>query len=72
MERQGPDRHVTRRDGCGAAMKADRALIDGEIVAVDRAGHPSLQVLKHRGSHPHDAIVLYAFTWMGETWRESG
>jgi ATP-dependent DNA ligase len=31
-------------------IKADGAVVDGEIVALDAAGRPSLQALQHRGS----------------------
>ena len=40
---------------------ADRAVVDGEIVAVDATGRPSFQALQHRSAHPHHAIAFYAF-----------
>ena len=42
-------------------MKADQAVVNGEIVALDAQGSPSLQALQHRGSHPGHQIVFYAF-----------
>ena len=42
-------------------MKAEQAVIDGEIVALDARGSPSFQALQHRGSHPGHQIVFYAF-----------
>ena len=42
-------------------LNADRAVIDGEIVAVDANGRPSFQALQHRGAHPGHAIAFYAF-----------
>jgi bifunctional non-homologous end joining protein LigD len=45
----------------GLRVKADRAVIDGEIVALDAQGSPSFQALQHRGSHPGHQIVFYAF-----------
>lgn len=45
----------------GVRLNADRAIVDGEIVAVDAQGRPSFQALQHRGSHPGHRIVFYAF-----------
>ena len=45
----------------GQRLRADSAVVDGEIVAVDANGRPSFQALQHRGSHPGHAIVFYAF-----------
>ncbi|HET9446702.1 MAG TPA: hypothetical protein VFO35_10610, partial [Steroidobacteraceae bacterium] len=42
-------------------LQAERTVIDGEIVAVDKDGRPSFQALQHRGSHPQHSIVFYAF-----------
>ena len=42
-------------------LKADTAVIDGEIVALDESGRPSFQALQHRSSHPHAQIVFFAF-----------
>lgn len=42
-------------------LRADTAVVDGEIVAVDAGGHPSFQALQHRSAHPGHAIVFYAF-----------
>lgn len=45
----------------GRRLRAIRAVVDGEIVAVDRAGRPSFQALQHRSSHPGHVIAFYAF-----------
>ena len=45
----------------GLRLKAEQAVIDGEIVALDAQGSPSFQALQHRGSHPGHQIVFYAF-----------
>jgi DNA ligase D-like protein (predicted ligase) len=42
-------------------VRAERVVIDGEIVAVDAQGRPSFQALQHRGTHPTHTIVFYAF-----------
>ena len=42
-------------------LKVAQAVIDGEIVAVDKQGRPSFQALQHRGSHPEHTIAFYAF-----------
>lgn len=42
-------------------LKADSAVIDGEIVALDTQGRPSFQALQHRSSHPQSQILFYAF-----------
>jgi bifunctional non-homologous end joining protein LigD len=39
-----------------AQLPADRALLDGEIVAVDENGLPSFQALHHQSAH---TIVYY-------------
>ena len=44
-----------------AALKADRAVLDGEIVAVDANGHPSFQALQHPKASNGYTIVFYAF-----------
>lgn len=45
----------------GRRLKANQAVVDGELVAVDKLGRPSFQALQHRGSHPKHTVVLYAF-----------
>jgi bifunctional non-homologous end joining protein LigD len=43
-------------------LAADTVLIDGEIVAIDKRGCPSFQMLQHRASLGRDwQIVYYAF-----------
>jgi bifunctional non-homologous end joining protein LigD len=42
-------------------VKAEMALVDGEIVALDASGKPSFQALQHRSAHRNYAIVFYAF-----------
>jgi bifunctional non-homologous end joining protein LigD len=43
-------------------VAADTVLIDGEIVAIDKHGSPSFQMLQHRASLGRDCqIVYYAF-----------
>src|SRR5215213_7332984 len=46
-----------------AALKlpTERAVLDGEVVALDTDGRPSFQALQHRTAHPRHAIVYYAF-----------
>jgi bifunctional non-homologous end joining protein LigD len=45
----------------GRRLKAQQAVLDGELVAVDAHGHPSFQALQHRGAHPDFTVVFYAF-----------
>ena len=42
-------------------LKAEQAVIDGEIVALSEHGRPSFQALQHRSSHPKHRIVFYVF-----------
>lgn len=44
-----------------ARLRADKTVVDGEIVAVDPRGHPSFQALQHRSAHPRHSIQFYAF-----------
>ena len=56
-------RNLTKRfpelQEIAALIKAQTAIIDGEIVALDRSGKPSFDTLRHR--HRKGAIVFYAF-----------
>jgi bifunctional non-homologous end joining protein LigD len=45
----------------GRRLHAEQAIVDGEIVAVDKPGRPSFQALQHRGTHANHTIVFYAF-----------
>jgi len=45
----------------GKRIRAESAVVDGEVVAVDATGHPSFQALQHRSAHPGYAVVFYAF-----------
>lgn len=42
-------------------LGAARAVVDGEVVAIDKSGRPSFQALQNRGSYPGHTIVFYAF-----------
>lgn len=42
-------------------LTAHRALLDGEIVALDGEGRPSFQALQHRTSRTGHVLVYYAF-----------
>jgi len=42
-------------------LRATTAVVDGEIVAIDAAGHPSFQALQHREAHRAHTVVFYAF-----------
>lgn len=54
--------HTYRSIALAAArLNATRAIVDGEIVALDANGRPSFQALQHRGGHPGHTIVFYAF-----------
>ena len=59
------DKDLTARyPGIAAAaarLRAGQAIVDGEVVAVDRHGRPSFQALQHRGAHPDYTVVFYAF-----------
>jgi bifunctional non-homologous end joining protein LigD len=45
----------------GRRLHAERAILDGEIVALDAQGRPSFQALQHRSAHPAFTVVFYAF-----------
>ena len=51
--------------GAGLRLKADQAVVDGEIVALDAQGSPSFQALQHRASHPGHQIAFYALALEG-------
>jgi bifunctional non-homologous end joining protein LigD len=61
--RNNKDLTATYRAVRGAAqrLKATRAVLDGELVAVDAQGRPSFQALQHRSAHPGFTVVFYAF-----------
>jgi bifunctional non-homologous end joining protein LigD len=42
-------------------LRADRALLDGEHVAIDAHGRPSFQALQHRVAHAGHTVVFFAF-----------
>jgi bifunctional non-homologous end joining protein LigD len=42
-------------------LGARSAVVDGEVVAVDRHGRPSFQALQHRSEHPDHAVAFYGF-----------
>jgi bifunctional non-homologous end joining protein LigD len=42
-------------------LQVEQAVIDGEIVALDKEGRPSFQALQHRGTHPAHTVAFYAF-----------
>jgi bifunctional non-homologous end joining protein LigD len=48
-------------EDAGRKLKAETAILDGEIVALDQTGKPSFQALQHRSAHRNYAIVFYAF-----------
>jgi DNA ligase D-like protein (predicted ligase) len=48
-------------EAAGSKLKAESAILDGEIVAFDAKGKPSFQALQHRSAHRNHAIVFYAF-----------
>jgi DNA ligase D-like protein (predicted ligase) len=48
-------------EAAGKQLKAETAILDGEIVALDPKGKPSFQALQHRSAHRNYAIVFYAF-----------
>jgi DNA ligase D-like protein (predicted ligase) len=57
LTRAYPDIHRA-----GTRLRAESAVVDGEVVAVDAAtGRPSFQALQHRTAHAGHAIVFYAF-----------
>ena len=45
----------------GRALRAERTILDGEVVALDPEGRPSFQALQHRSAYPDHTIVFYAF-----------
>jgi DNA ligase D-like protein (predicted ligase) len=59
------DKDLTRAYPTVAAaastLRADTAIVDGEVVAVDADGRPSFQALQNRSAHPDHMIVFYAF-----------
>jgi bifunctional non-homologous end joining protein LigD len=47
--------------GAGRLLRASEVILDGEIVALDRDGHPSFQALQHRRTPGTFVIAYYAF-----------
>jgi bifunctional non-homologous end joining protein LigD len=45
----------------GLRVRAEQAVVDGEIVALSQDGRPSFQALQHGSAHPNHQIVFYAF-----------
>ena len=45
----------------GRTLRAESAVVDGELVAVDASGRPSFEALQHRSAYPAHAILFYAF-----------
>jgi bifunctional non-homologous end joining protein LigD len=55
----------------GLRLKAKQAVLDGEIVSVNKQGIPSFQALQHPREYPDHTIVFYAFDLLhlnGEDW----
>jgi bifunctional non-homologous end joining protein LigD len=48
-------------EAAASRLKAETAVLDGEIVALGVNGKPSFQALQHRAAHRNHAIVFYAF-----------
>jgi len=48
----------------GRRLRAQTAIVDGEIVAVDASGRPSFQALQHRRGYAGYTPVFYAFDLM--------
>ena len=54
-----------------AGIKTDKAILDGEVVAIDEQGRPSFQKLQNRGGKS-GSLVFYAFDLLnfeGQHWR---
>jgi bifunctional non-homologous end joining protein LigD len=45
----------------GRRLRAESAVVDGEIVAVSQSGRSAFHALQHRSSYPGYRIVFYAF-----------
>ena len=54
----------------GKKLSADKAVVDGELVALDAAGKPSFQALQHRGHGADHRIAFYAFDLLHVDGRE--
>jgi bifunctional non-homologous end joining protein LigD len=59
------DKNLTRTyptvAAAGTRLRAESAIVDGEIVALDENGCPSFQALQHRGPGAKRQIVFFAF-----------
>jgi bifunctional non-homologous end joining protein LigD len=53
-----------------ATIRARRALLDGEIVAVDARGRPSFQALQHRSMLTRHTLVFYTFDVLAENGKD--
>ncbi len=54
-----------------AGIKVDEVILDGEVVAIDEQGKPSLQMLQNRRGSS-GSLVFYAFDLLnfeGQDWR---
>src|SRR5438874_5024080 len=45
----------------GRRLNAQSAVVDGEVVAIDKNGRPSFQALQHRAAHQGLTVMFYAF-----------
>jgi bifunctional non-homologous end joining protein LigD len=65
-----PTREYSRVAASIAQLRPAHLVLDGELVAVDAAGHPSFQALQHRATSGL-TLVYYAFDLLelnGESW----
>jgi bifunctional non-homologous end joining protein LigD len=60
----------SRTTAAALRLKAQQAVIDGEIVALSEDGRPSFEALQHRSSHPKHRVVFYVFDALNVNGRE--